>query len=95
MEPLDFKQIEAELRNHLSDPVLALEGKFHFEYLDEENSTILELWGDKAGQVLIMNNETGETKVVPLAKIGELSRADLPGESGVEAEDPDSGPGPA
>ena len=78
MESLNFTQIESELRNHLSDPVLALEGKFHFEYLDEENPTILELWGDKAGQVLIMNNETGEEKIVPLAEIGRLTMSDLP-----------------
>lgn len=78
MESLNFTQIESELRNHLSDPVSALEGKFHFEYLDEENSTILELWGDKAGQVLVLNNETGEEKIVPLAEIGRLTMSDLP-----------------
>ena len=92
MEAINFKLVQERLGMYRGDPEVA--GGFRFDYLDPEDPEIREMWGDKSGQVLIMNNETGETKVVPLAKIGELSRADLPGESGVEAEDPDSGPGP-
>ena len=91
MEAINFKLVQERLGMYRGDPEVA--GGFRFDYLDPEDPEIREMWGDKAGQVHIMDNETGETKLVGFWDIENLTMSDLPGEVGVEAEDPDSGPG--